>query len=284
MRRVVLAATALLVIGAAARAERPAPPASKPSPSPSQLCRQAIQAAEAEQKLPGGLLHAIGTVEAGRPDPAGKGVTAWPWTINAEGQGRYFDSKEEAIAAVEALQARGIRVIDVGCLQVNLYHHPQAFPDLGTAFDPAANARYAALFLKRLYGQTKSWEQAAANYHSATPERGEAYRQLVMAAWPAMAAKLAEERRREALVTAWSNGKVVDAKPIGQNGFQVVAMATQGSAATARGPGQPLLLMGTPVLRPGAGKPPVTPTRRSVNGRQVMVMELAEMPGAGRSR
>ncbi|RAI57010.1 hypothetical protein DOO78_21140 [Roseicella frigidaeris] len=270
---------ALLVTGAAARAERPA----QPAPSPPQLCRQAIQAAEREHQLPGGLLHAIGTVEAGRPDPAGKDLAAWPWTINAEGQGRYFDSKEEAVAAVEALRARGVKLIDVGCLQVNLYHHPQAFPDLQTAFDPMANARYAGLFLKRLYGQTKSWEQAAANYHSATPELGEAYRQLVMAAWPAMAAKLAEERRREALVAAWSNGKVIDAKPIGNNGFQVVAMANRQGAATARGAGQPLLLMGTPVLRPGTGKPPMTPTTRTVNGRRVMLMEVAELPAAAKS-
>ncbi|WP_431270669.1 hypothetical protein [Dankookia sp. P2] len=93
---------------------------------------------------------------SGRPDPAGRGVTAWPWTINAEGQGRYFDSKEAAIAAVEALRARGVTVIDVGCLQVNLKHHPDAFPDLATAFDPVANARYAGLFLKRLQAQTGS--------------------------------------------------------------------------------------------------------------------------------
>ena len=158
--------------------------------------------------------------------PSGRGATAWPWTINAEGQGRYFDTKAEAIAAVEALRARGVTVIDVGCLQVNLKHHPDAFANLETAFDPVANARYAGLFLKRLYGQARSWEQAAANYHSATPERGEAYRQQVMAAWPAMAVRLAEEQRREAMIAAWADGKVVASRPIGTNGFQIVAMAT----------------------------------------------------------
>ena len=59
--------------------------------------------------MPAGLLHAIGKVESGRPDAAAGGATAWPWTINAEGQGRYFDTKEAAIAAVEALRARGVR-------------------------------------------------------------------------------------------------------------------------------------------------------------------------------
>ena len=268
MRRAAAIALILACATPAARAERPAPATADPG----QLCRQAIQAAEREHKVPTGLLHAIGKVESGRPDASGRGVTAWPWTINAEGQGHYFDGKEAAIAAVEALRARGVTVVDVGCLQVNLKHHPDAFPDLETAFDPVANARYAGLFLKRLQAQAGSWEQAAANYHSATPERGEPYRQQVMAAWPAMAVRLAEEQRREAMIAAWADGKVVASRPIGTNGFQIVAMATQGK--TRSGPGQPLLMMGTPVLRPGpatiAARPGAAPRRG--------VLEVAEAP------
>ena len=69
----------------------------------------------------------------------------------AEGQGRYLSSKLEAINEVRELQARGIRNIDVGCMQVNLYHHPDAFFSLEQAFDPAANVTYAAQFLRSLY-------------------------------------------------------------------------------------------------------------------------------------
>ena len=64
--------------------------------------------------------------------------------MNAEGQGFYYDTKVEAVAAVRAMQARGIRSIDVGCMQVNLMFHPDAFVSLDEAFDPMANARYAA--------------------------------------------------------------------------------------------------------------------------------------------
>lgn len=279
MRRAAVIAPALAFLAMAypARAERPA---SAPV-EPGQLCRQAIQTAEREHRVPAGLLQAIGTVESGRPDASGRNVNAWPWTINAEGQGRYFDSKAAAIAAVEALRARGVTVIDVGCLQVNLKHHPEAFPNLETAFDPVANARYAGLFLKRLQAQTGSWEQAAANYHSATPERGEPYRQLVMAAWPAMAVRMAEEQRREALIAAWADGKVVSSRPIGTNGFQIVAMANQ-NAAARRGPGQPLLMMGTPVLRPG----PATIAARPGARPRLGLLEVAEaplpVPSAGR--
>ena len=149
---------------------------------PSQQCQTAIAAAEAGAGVPAGLMHAIGAMESGRRDKSGR-VVAWPWTINAEGAGSYFATKGEAIAAVLALQARGIRSIDVGCMQVNLMHHSAAFPTLNDAFDPAANARYAASFLQRLLAQTGSWPAATAGYHSLTPEHGEPYARKVLAIW-----------------------------------------------------------------------------------------------------
>jgi hypothetical protein len=83
------------------------------------------------------------------------------------------------IAAVQAFQARGMRSIDVGCMQVNLLHHPKAFSGLDEAFDPVANARYAVRFLSALYQQAKDWHLATAWYHSQTPDRGEEYQRLV---------------------------------------------------------------------------------------------------------
>ena len=148
----------------------------------SQLCTTAIAGAERASAAPEGLMHAIGAMESGRRDPAGR-LVAWPWTINAEGVGSYFASKGEAIAAVLALQAQGVRSIDVGCMQVNLMHHSLAFASLNDAFDPAINARYAGSFLQRLLGQTGSWPAATAGYHSLTPELGEPYARKVMSIW-----------------------------------------------------------------------------------------------------
>jgi hypothetical protein len=153
-------------------------------PGPGQQCRAAIRAAERAAGIPSQLMAAIGRVESGRREPDGS-VNPWPWSIDAEGEGRVFETKAEAIAAVRTLQARGVRSIDVGCMQVNLMHHPEAFASLDQAFDPAANAAYAARFLVELHGQTGDWPAAAALYHSATPERGAEYRRKVMAAWPA---------------------------------------------------------------------------------------------------
>jgi hypothetical protein len=150
---------------------------------PGRLCRAAIQAAEREANIPAQLLMAIGRVESGRRDPETGAFHPWPWTINAEGRGQFFPTKAAAIAEVQALQARGVRSIDVGCMQVNLRHHPTAFASLDDAFDPATNARYAARFLGELNATRNDWQRAAGAYHSATPEFSDPYRARVLAAW-----------------------------------------------------------------------------------------------------
>jgi hypothetical protein len=127
-------------------------------------------------------MQAIGIVESGHPDERG-GVSAWPWTINVEGIGYTFDTKQQAIEAVNAHRAQGARSIDVGCMQVNLMYHGEAFASLEQAFDPTINARYAAEFLLKLLADTGSWPRAAAAYHSMTPDIGAEYARKVLAVW-----------------------------------------------------------------------------------------------------
>ncbi len=173
----------VLLIAYAASAPQPVRAANAPSIPANQLCRPAIVSAEAGGRLPARLLEAIAIVESGRLDKQSGRRAPWPWTINAEGEGYFFDSKPQAIAAVKALQARGVASIDVGCLQVNLMHHPNAFANLDEAFDPRVNARYAAKFLNDLYARTSNWPQATAFYHSQTPELGADYQRRVLAVW-----------------------------------------------------------------------------------------------------
>jgi hypothetical protein len=146
-------------------------------------CSAAIATAELSGGIPAGLLAAIGHVESGRMDKASGAIRPWPWTINANGADRIFATKAEAVAGVTALRARGVASIDVGCMQVNLMHHPVAFATLEEAFDPLANALYAARFLNELFSGTGDWPAAAAAYHSQTPEIGAAYKEKVLAAW-----------------------------------------------------------------------------------------------------
>jgi hypothetical protein len=147
-------------------------------------CEQAIGMGARANHVPGDLMWAIGMVETGRPDPVSGGLHPWPWAINAEGRGMFFDSKPKAIAAVRSLQAAGVRSIDVGCMQVNLMHHPDAFASLDEAFDPVRNALYAGRFLGSLYERSGNWMVAAGWYHSATNELAADYIRRVKANLP----------------------------------------------------------------------------------------------------
>jgi hypothetical protein len=137
-------------------------------------CLGLIRNAEKNQAIPEGLLKAIGFTESGRVTADGRRVP-WPWTVNADGQGYYFETKKDAIAFVQDLQARGVSVIDVGCMQVDLYYHPNAFASLEAAFDPATNVAYAAKFLNELKAETGDWGVATQYYHSRNASLGQAY-------------------------------------------------------------------------------------------------------------
>jgi hypothetical protein len=144
-------------------------------------CRTAAQVAEQESGLPAGLLYAIGKVETGRPDFASGRVEPWAWSTNMAGASHYFDTEPAAIDWTALQLALGQRSIDVGCFQINLMHHPDAFATLEQAFDSLENARYAARFLLSLYRRSGSWQVATAQYHSADPSRGGPYGDRVFA-------------------------------------------------------------------------------------------------------
>lgn len=137
-------------------------------------CLGYIKSTEKAQKIPQGVLKTIGFRESGRQLADGRQVP-WPWTVNAQGQGRFFDTKADAIAFVQSLQQQGVDVIDVGCMQVNLHYHPAAFESLDAAFDPETNVAYAGEFLNALKSETGDWDTASIYYHSRNGGVGPAY-------------------------------------------------------------------------------------------------------------
>lgn len=192
MRQLILITLALAVL------TRLAPAATAATPGPWTLCAEAVAAVERSERMPGMLMHAVSLVESGRWSADQKATVAWPWTIYADGQGKFFPTKAAAIDAVKKLQARGIRVIDVGCMQVNLYHHPDAFASLEAAFDPMTNAAYAARFLKRLRGKQGTWAYAVGQYHNSDwRARGQPYWRKVYALWNSEQRRLFDARRAE---------------------------------------------------------------------------------------
>lgn len=147
------------------------------------LCTAHMPRYEREYGVPTHLLSAISSTETGRWNDALKITLPWPWTINAEGKGYFFDTKQEAIQAAKNLKMRGVKSMDLGCMQVNAYHHPNAFRSIEDAFDPQQNVAYAASFLRSLYESEGSWKSAAAAYHSKTPALGSQYLSRVYDKW-----------------------------------------------------------------------------------------------------
>jgi len=150
------------------------PGAAEAALEPAALCEQAtVQAAE-KTGVPLSVLQAIALVESGRT--LGGQRRPWPWTVNFAGEGSWYNSRAEAEQAVADRQASGSTNFDIGCFQINHRWHGDAFADVAAMFDPDANALYAAEFLLDLFNETGTWPDAAAAYHSRTPEYADRYR------------------------------------------------------------------------------------------------------------
>lgn len=150
--------------------------ASAPNYNDALLCINETEKFEKEYDIKKYLLTTISNVETGHWNDTYKTKTAWPWTVNAQGKGYYYSSKKEAIAAVRGFQKKGIKSIDVGCMQINLKYHPDAFANLDEAFNPKKNVEYAANFLTKLYGKHNDWLKAASTYHSKNRAKASIYK------------------------------------------------------------------------------------------------------------
>ncbi len=144
------------------------------------ICLHATQTMEKNYNIKQHLLTTIASVETGRWDEKTQQRLAWPWTINAQGKGYFFNTKAEAVQKVRQLQAEGVKSIDVGCMQVNLLYHGQEFKSIEEAFDPMHNVEYAAKFLTNLYeNNQQDWLKAAMAYHSSIPSKAQVYKKKI---------------------------------------------------------------------------------------------------------
>lgn len=137
-------------------------------------CEALAASAGLDAGIPDGLLPAIARMEAGHSF-AGEPRHAWPWTLNEGGQSHYFETRQEALAYLEAAVGRGVTNIDVGCMQINYHWHHDNFSSLDAMLDPAGNTLYGAEFLAELNRRLGSWDEAVAHYHSSDDARGQSY-------------------------------------------------------------------------------------------------------------
>lgn len=148
--------------------------AALPARADPSLCESAAHRAAQDTGVPADVLLAITLTETGR-EQDGR-LRPWPWSANSEGQGHWFDSRQQALDYAQGLLARGQPLFDLGCFQINWRWHGTHFLGPQDLLDPLASARYAARFLQALYDETGDWTLAAGAYHSRSPDPAARYR------------------------------------------------------------------------------------------------------------
>ena len=138
----------------------------------------AYQQAAAEAGVPAPLLQAVCAQESNKEIAPGI-YRPWPWTLNIQGQGFYFDTRAEAHQrGLSALQAG--QHPDWGLCQINSFWHGRKLIDTWTALDPRHNLRVAADYLRECYDRLGDWIKAAGCYHAPNQEpNARRYRQAV---------------------------------------------------------------------------------------------------------
>jgi soluble lytic murein transglycosylase-like protein len=147
-RRIIVAALFICSVAAEVRADQARP------------CEREMARAAQLHGIPLGILYAVGLTETGR-----RGALH-PYALGAEGQTVFAGNIDHAMASFEVMRQKGIKLIDLGCMQINHYYHGEKFGSVRAMFDPAKNVDYAARFLKELKQREGSWTMAVARYNA----------------------------------------------------------------------------------------------------------------------
>ncbi len=153
----------------------------------SNKCFTFVSKYEKKYKLPKKSLLAIVLNETGRKYSNSKNfleaMRSWPWAVRANdsNQSYYFVSKQEAVAFITKQLSRGNTNLDVGCAQINLKYHRDAFDSIHQAIEPEINIHYAAYLVAGHYHNSgRSWYKSIAYYHSKTKDIGTNYANKVL--------------------------------------------------------------------------------------------------------
>ena len=128
--------------------------------------------ASQQHGIPLGILYAVGLTETGR-----RGAL-YPYALGADGQTVFAKDMNDAIANFESMRSKGIKLIDLGCMQINFRYHAAEFRSVREMLDPRLNVDYAARFLVSLRKRHESWSMAVARYH-AGPDNDPAQKRYV---------------------------------------------------------------------------------------------------------
>lgn len=177
-RHFALLTAALLIstcnAAAAPQGEAPKRPAGTSKEVKLGVCEAAMARASAKYGVPLAILYAVGLTETG-----GNG-TLQPLAMNAAGKSLVAASAADGARKLKEFNANGVRLVDLGCMQINHRWHGEQFASVAEMFDPERNVDYAARFLAELRQRHGNWTMAAARYN-AGPNNDPAQKRYVCA-------------------------------------------------------------------------------------------------------
>lgn len=158
------------------------------SSSPSIAVPEPFQSVSEFCDVPAKLLYAVALVESGRPVEKGR-IEPWPWTLNIEGQGFFFGTREELYQALIQTAKDG-RSFDVGYMQLNWKWKFDRLHSAWLATDPTTNVLTGCRIIREHYDGVAegNWFHAAGHYHreaddAASKTIRERYTQKVQQTW-----------------------------------------------------------------------------------------------------
>jgi soluble lytic murein transglycosylase-like protein len=126
----------------------------------SRVCERQMAQAAAKHGVPLGMLYAVGLTESGNRG------SLQPYAMNIGGKAYFGSGAADVMQRLNQAQQEGVRLVDLGCMQINHHYHRAKFASLEAMIDPAQNVEYATRFLKELKEREGSWTLAVARYHA----------------------------------------------------------------------------------------------------------------------
>ncbi|OYZ95812.1 MAG: hypothetical protein B7X99_14845 [Rhizobiales bacterium 17-65-6] len=140
-------------------AARPGKP-KRNAASTSNVCERELARASAVYNIPLPVLYAVGLQESGINGHLQQ------YMLNVAGKDYLATSLPDAMRAFNEARAQGIKLIDVGCLQVNYYYHGKKFRSVEQMFNPRLNVDVAAQELRDWRKSQGNWTMAVARYNA----------------------------------------------------------------------------------------------------------------------
>ncbi|MEE9493606.1 MAG: hypothetical protein V3W04_09555 [Gammaproteobacteria bacterium] len=114
--------------------------------------------------VPGGLLYALARAESGKSTH--QSFEPWPWTLNIEGQGHYYENRDTMFDALMQAITQG-RQVDIGLTQLNWHWKYDRLISPWQATDPVFNLKTACNIVREHYDNApeKGWFHATGKYH-----------------------------------------------------------------------------------------------------------------------